>query len=1167
MKRFVRLFLVFSGLLFAVGLLWGLGNHPLCTAAHEQASISRPIVLGNSNTTLRTLAAGDLDLDGDLDLVSTGLLAWENPSTPLATNWTSITLAGGVDAWDVTLGDLDRDGDLDAVAGGAFGLALYQNPLDGGAGTPFGSWTISHVLTSSAAIVNEVVAVDLDHDGWLDVAAVGGYVPGEGWLRIWQNPGTLTGTWPCQAITSTLGWQALAAADLDHDGWTDLVAGKGTYGVGLGVWAWRNPHNPFAETWADNRIVVLADETSSIALADLDGDSWLDVAVGYEQDTWGKVGLWRNAGHPFDGEWTSTESMNALYRVGSVTAGDLDRDGKVELATASDPTAQEVCWWDHDGYPFLDPWTRSQWLDEGAQAHDLLLADLDSDGDLDTVVAEENAILVWPNVRAAPLFPEIGDSPALGDPADPVYALAVGDLDWDGDPDLVTTGLLAWRNPGFGAFSGPWSSVPVAAGIEAWDAELADMDHDGDLDVVAAGPFGVSVWENPHDGVADPFLPGTWTVRHVLTTSQVLIFDLAVSDLDRDGWLDVTAVRGNSTTSGWLCAWRNPHNLAAHWTANMITETYGLEVLEVADLDRDGWDDLATGSGLYSLAYEVRAWQNDHTPFDGVWSSQQVADTGDDVRDIVLADLDGDGLLDVAARFDQMTAGALGLWRNPGNPFLQAWSESVSVTAGSRVSSLATGDLDHDGDLDLVDVEYGESWPPAGGARWWENDGTPFDGPWSKDEAYVPGTGLYEVALADLDGDGHLEAVAGGVGSPEIRVLRRQSAAKSFTYPVHDVPLGRVELALSTVGAADLDGDGDLDLVTDGLLAWEHPDGETFTATWVSSTLQEGIEANDVVLYDLDLDGDPDLVAGGTSGLAVWQNPLTQTASTPFSAWTVSDVLTTSAPVQAIAVALLDGDPYPDIISARDDLLLSGGSGDLVVWHNPGAFGGVWSMNVLTDLQGIHALSVGDLDGDDDVDLSTGSAYPATVHEVRVWENDGTPFAGDWQSWQVVDLFLEGGSDANDLVLADLDDDNLPDLAVGYQVNTGGALGLWQNLGTPFTQTWSISSTMTSGGRAWRVAAGDLDRDGRTDLVSAAAFSYTGNELAWWRNDGTPFDGAWASTWRIEPSMADLLLADLEGDGALETVILRQGSTELVAWRELLEHVYLPVVMRGWGGP
>jgi hypothetical protein len=49
--------------------------------------------------------------------------------------------------------------------------------------------------------------------------------------------------------------------------------------------------------------------------------------------------------------------------------------------------------------------------------------------------------------------------------------------------------------------------------------------------------------------------------------------------------------------------------------------------------------------------------------------------------------------------------------------------------------------------------------------------------------------------------------------------------------------------------------------------------------------------------------------------------------------------------------------------------------------------------------------------------------------------------------------------------------------------------------------------------------------------------------------------------------MADLLLADLEGDGALETVILRQGSTELVAWRELLEHVYLPVVMRGWGGP
>ena len=97
-----------------------------------------------------------------------------------------------------------------------------------------------------------------------------------------------------------------------------------------------------------------------------------------------------------------------------------------------------------------------------------------------------------------------------------------------------------------------------------------------------------------------------------------------------------------------------------------------------------------------------------------------------------------------------------------------------------------------------------------------------------------------------------------------------------------------------------------------------------------------------------------------------------------------------------------------------------------------------------------------------------------------------------------------------------------------------------------------------------REAAGDLDRDGLIDLVSAAAFSYTGNELAWWHNDGTPFAGEWVSTWHIESPMSDLLLADLDQDGALETVILRQGSTELVAWRELLERMYLPVVMRGW---
>ena len=101
----------------------------------------------------------------------------------------------------------------------------------------------------------------------------------------------------------------------------------------------------------------------------------------------------------------------------------------------------------------------------------------------------------------------------------------------------------------------------------------------------------------------------------------------------------------------------------------------------------------------------------------------------------------------------------------------------------------------------------------------------------------------------------------------------------------------------------------------------------------------------------------------------------------------------------------------------------------------------------------------------------------------------------------------------------------------------------------------------------WRVAADDLDLDGDTDLVSVSAFSYSGNELVWWHNDGSPFDGAWRSTWQVEPWYYDLLLADLDNDGAPETIAIREGSAEIVAWKALLERVYLPFAARNAGAP
>jgi hypothetical protein len=788
MKRTSRLFLSLIGLLLAGGLLLALDAHvrgvsvePLLSAVApsrgaQSAGFGDEVTIGSTSGTVRALAAGDLDRDGDLDLVSDGLYAWENPgAASLSSTWVSSTLGTGVDAQDVALGDLDQDGDLDVVAAGSFGLVLWQNPWDGGSTTPFATWAVSHVLTTSQYRVDEAVIADLDHDGWLDVAAVRGYDASQGWLCAWRNPGAFVGTWQEHVISDTQGFQALAAADLDHDGWVDLVTGSGDYAPAPPqIRTWQNDGTPFAGAWPSSQVVDLwgdlgGDDANDIALADLDRDGWLDIAVGFEEDMEGRMGVWRNPGTPFATSWIVSATTNALYRVGNAAAADWDRDGDADLVSVPDAGGDEVCWWENDGSPFAGDWTCDRDWGSGVVAHDVLLADLDRDGDLDTVVSGENAIVAWPNDRAPHAWPLDNATVEIGDPGSAMIAIAAGDLDWDGDQDLVSSGLYAWENPYPNVSSVTWPSTTLDSGVPANDIALADLDHDGDLDVVAVGNAGVAIWENPRDGgVSTPFT--AWPVSHALTTAQTLINEVVVADLDRDGWSDVAAVRGQPGAGGWLCAWRNPHALGPKWVSNVITDTPALLSIAAVDLDRDGWADLVTGSssGYDVPAPEVRVWHNNHSPFAGRWDSNQVVDLeddlgGDDANGLSVVDLDGDGWPDVVVGYEEDMSGHVGVWRNPGTPFSTGWP--VSITMGAdRVFGVASGDLDHDGDVDLVSIAY----PGSDEVTWWENDGSPFDDPWSATRAWATGVGLYDLLLVDLYVNGDLDVIVSGDGSPKI---------------------------------------------------------------------------------------------------------------------------------------------------------------------------------------------------------------------------------------------------------------------------------------------------------------------------------------------------------------------------------------------------------------
>lgn len=266
--------------------------------------------------------------------------------------------------------------------------------------------------------------------------------------------------------------------------------------------------------------------STSVDLGDVDGDGFVDAFIT------GNIGvthkLWINDG--VGGFTQSGESFGGGSSQISLAAQmvDLDNDGDMDIfltRTNISPNSDQVYFNDGLGHFTLS----SQDLGAG-NTYSVASGDIDGDGDTDLITGGASIVNIWLNDGTGTL--SSGGSLPYGI----AYALVCGDMDQDGDLDLFTGGNGAnkvWFNDGTGVFS---DSAQMLGTSFTYDAKLADLSLNGSLDLICANSSGQenTVWFNDGNGV--------FSLNQTLGDMDSFSVDLG--DVNQDGYMD--AVFGNN---------------------------------------------------------------------------------------------------------------------------------------------------------------------------------------------------------------------------------------------------------------------------------------------------------------------------------------------------------------------------------------------------------------------------------------------------------------------------------------------------------------------------------------------------------------------------------------------------------------------------------------------
>ncbi len=367
------------------------------------------------------------------------------------------------------------------------------------------------------------------------------------------------------------------AADFDEDGDLDIVAtqyGKAGGGIGgMVLWYENDSSSPGTANFEEKVLDPDLAGAYPAHVADVNSDNHIDVLVGgYDSDTF----TWyRNEGPELrsganqssgldqssDVNFTRINIDTAADGAHSIITYDLDEDGDVDLVT-SGQDGNFISWYENDGANNFQPHI----IDDAAiGAKRAGVADIDGDGDPDILGASHDGreIAWYENDGPEPPFgPERGSGLSfskhvIDDKASGAYYVEPADIDGDGDIDMFSANrrdnTVAWyRNDGPEQSSNPNQRSGIGFTKQIVDDDsiavrtvvAVDMDHDGDVDALAASVDDDTIAWHENDGTE--LRSGRSFTKHVIDDSADGVYSASAVDMDFDGDFDLISASRNS---------------------------------------------------------------------------------------------------------------------------------------------------------------------------------------------------------------------------------------------------------------------------------------------------------------------------------------------------------------------------------------------------------------------------------------------------------------------------------------------------------------------------------------------------------------------------------------------------------------------------------------------